>query len=88
MLRREQKKSGIETHLNILDVGMVIKLEEKKRHYFISFLSEVIQGNPTECAKMIHRISKYGGKLLEDSEYPVYFQDLEEMFTLIRKCSL
>lgn len=57
-------KVGDSVKVILLDVGMVIELEKAKRNYFINFLSEVIQGNPTQCAKMIHKISKYAGKLL------------------------
>ena len=67
---------------------MVIELEKDKREYFISFLSEVIQGNPSKCAHMIHKISKYSGVLLQEDEHPKYKQDLEEMFRMINKVEL
>lgn len=46
-LKRELMKVGDSVKVILLDVGMVIELEKAKRNYFINFLSEVIQGNPT-----------------------------------------
>lgn len=48
----------------------------------------MIQGNPKSCARMIHRISKYSGELLEDEDHPKYLHDLESMFSLIKKVEL
>lgn len=37
---------------------------------------------------MIHKISKYAGKLLEEDEFPKYLKELEDMFTLVKKVEL
>ena len=49
----------------LIDVGMVIKLEERKIKYFLNVLSEVIEANPKKCAEMIYGISTFRGQPLK-----------------------
>ena len=47
--------------LNLIDVGMVIKLDERDRINFTNFLKSVMEGNSEKCANMVYRMSTFDG---------------------------
>lgn len=82
-LRLQLMGERASVQVTLIDVGMVIKLEEEKRKYFLNVLSEVIEANPKKCAEMIYGISTYRGQSLRPNEFPKYLEDLEDMFKIV-----
>ena len=69
-------------------MGMAVSLTEEKKKSLLSFLEEVIKGDPLECAKWIYRISLKNGLPLQEQENQLYFNDLFEMFKRVHKTAL
>ena len=59
--------------VNLIDVGMVIRLEESDRLNFINFIKCVLHGDGEKCAEMIYSLSIFDGKKIGGSSRSVTF---------------
>lgn len=60
------RKCTDKVKINLIDVGMVIKLNDDDRLNFTNFIKSVMEGNSDQCASMIYKLSNFGGqKILE-----------------------
>ena len=69
-------------------MGMAVSLTEEKKKSLLSFLEEVIKGDPLECAKWIYRVSLYDGLPLKEFQNKIYFDDLLTMFKRVHLTAL
>jgi predicted unusual protein kinase regulating ubiquinone biosynthesis (AarF/ABC1/UbiB family) len=58
--------------INLIDVGMVIKLEENDRRNFVNFIKSVIEGNSEKCACMIYSLSNFEGQKIMEGKFSNY----------------
>lgn len=55
--------------INVIDVGMVIKLNEHDRLNFTNFLKSIMEGNSEKCATLIYRLSNFDNKKLMEGTF-------------------
>ena len=75
---------------------MAISLSKEKKTNFLSFLEEIIKGDPLECAKWIYKVSMREDRYLRENsdqdqnpyEMQSYFNDLNTMFEGVHKTAL
>ena len=80
---RQAKEAVI---VNLIDVGMVIKLDEKDRYNFINFIKSVIEGRGSRCAEMIYSLSNFQGKKIMGEvgeRFQDYYQQLIDCFSVL-----
>ena len=84
-LRRKERERII---INMLDAGMVIKLEEQDKKTFVKFIKSVIEGRGRECAQMIYDLSSHEGTKLTKvgaESYEGYLEELNGVFGVLYK---
>lgn len=63
--------------VNLIDVGMVIRLEESDRLNFINFIKCVLHGDGEKCAEMIYSLSIFDGKKIIAGKFDKYMGELK-----------
>ena len=54
--------------MTLIDVGMVIRLDERDRVNFINVLKSIVHGDGQKCAEMIYSLSLFDGqKIIEEN---------------------
>lgn len=84
MIRRCTDKIKI----NVIDVGMVIKLEENDRLNFTNFLKSVMEGNSDKCANLIYKLSNFDGHKILEGAFDDYKLQLKKLFSILDNTSI
>lgn len=66
--------------VTLIDVGMVIRLDERDRINFINFLKSVLHGDGQKCAEMIYNISLFDGQKIIKGKFESYYAELKNLF--------
>lgn len=69
--------------INLIDVGMVIKLDDTDRRNFVSFIKSVIEGNSEKCAAMIYNLSNFEGQKILEGRFSDYKTELRNLFSVL-----
>lgn len=68
-IREMIRKCTDNIKINVIDVGMVIKLNEHDRLNFTNFLKSIMEGNSEKCATLIYRLSNFDNKKLMEGTF-------------------
>lgn len=71
------RKCTQRVRINLIDVGMVIKLDETDRRNFVNFIKSVIEGNSDKCANTIYSLSNFEGQKITDGKFNDYKTQLK-----------
>lgn len=74
--------------INLIDVGMVIKLDDTDRRNFVNFIKSVIEGNSEKCAAMIYNLSNFEGKKILEGRFSDYKTELRNLFSVLENKSI
>ena len=71
-MRKEKEK----IYINLIDAGMVVKLNQRDKQVFVRFIKAVIENRGNECAQMIYNLSSYEGHKLTGNNFLNYKKEL------------
>lgn len=74
--------------INVIDVGMVIKLNEHDRLNFTNFIKSIMEGNSENCANLIYKLSNFDNKKLIEGTFDEYRQQLKKLFSVLDNTSI
>jgi aarF domain-containing kinase len=68
---------------NLIDVGMVIRLNETDRLNFINFLRCFLHNDSEKCAEMIYSLSTFDGQKIIKGKFDHYLSELQGLFSVL-----
>lgn len=68
-MRNTIRKCTDKVKINLIDVGMVIKLNEHDRLNFTNFIKSIMEGNSENCAQMIYKLSNFDGHRIIEGKF-------------------
>lgn len=87
-IRQMVRQCTERVRITLIDVGMVIKLEERDRVNFVNFIKSIIEGNSHKCASMIYSLSNFQGSKIIDGKFEDYSRQLHQLFSVLDKSSI
>lgn len=87
-IRNIVRRCTQQVKINLIDVGMVIKLNETDRLNFVNFIKSVIEGNSEKCANMIYSLSNFEGQKILEGNFRNYKSQLRELFSVLESKSI
>lgn len=73
-VKKALKECKEKVEVTLIDVGMVIRLEERDRLNFINFIKSVMHGDSKICAEMIYNLSSFNGQKIIEGKFEEYMK--------------